>query len=110
MIYSLICLGSNGHPSSPNSLHYYTSSSPTLYERAMQAVGSIIQDYDSDKQFPVLGFGAKIPPHGQLSHEFFVNLTSNPFCAGVEGINFSSVTIILLKINKGRRSTYLLIH
>jgi hypothetical protein len=59
--------------------------SPTLYEQALQSVVSIIQDYDSDKQFPVLGFGAKLPPNGILSHEFFVNLTSNPFCAGVEG-------------------------
>jgi hypothetical protein len=63
--------------------------SPTLYEQALQSVVSIIQDYDSDKQFPVLGFGAKLPPDGILSHEFFVNLTSSPFCAGVEGyINF----------------------
>ena len=59
--------------------------SPTLYEQALLSVVSIIQDYDSDKQFPVLGFGAKLPPDGILSHEFFVNLTSSPFCAGVEG-------------------------
>jgi hypothetical protein len=58
---------------------------PTLYERALQSVVTIIQDYDSDKQFPVLGFGAKIPPAGVLHHEFFVNLTDNPFCAGVGG-------------------------
>ena len=58
---------------------------PTLYEHALQSVVTIIQDYDSDKQFPVLGFGAKIPPHGNLSHEFFVNMTANPFCYGVAG-------------------------
>jgi len=26
----------------------------------------------SDKLFPALGFGAKIPPQGQVSHEFFL--------------------------------------
>jgi len=76
---------SNGVPTSSTSLHFI-SSVPTFYEQALQSVGYVIQDYDSDKQFPVLGFGAKIPPHGQVSHEFFVNLSPNPFCAGVEGV------------------------
>merc|ERR1711911_78638 len=49
--------------------------------------GDIIQDYDSDKQFPALGFGAKIPPSYQVSHEFFLNLNpESPFCAGMEGV------------------------
>jgi len=26
----------------------------------------------SDKLFPALGFGAKLPPQGQVSHEFFL--------------------------------------
>ena len=58
---------------------------PTLYEQALQSVVSIISDYDSNKQFPVLGFGAKIPPTGELSHEFFVNMTPSPYCSGVGG-------------------------
>lgn len=33
-------------------------------------MGDIIQDYDSDKMFPALGFGAKVPPDGHVSHEF----------------------------------------
>jgi GT2 family glycosyltransferase len=56
------------------------------YEQAIWAVVSIIEDYDFDKQFPVLGFGAKIPPSGQVSHEFFVNMNpQNPHCFGVRG-------------------------
>lgn len=56
------------------------------YEQAIWSVVSIVEDYDSDKQFPVLGFGAKIPPHGQVSHEFFVNMNpQNPHCHGVRG-------------------------
>ena len=51
-------------------------------------MGKIIEDYDSDKQFPALGFGAKIPPLNQVSHEFFLNLSTqnNPYCSGVEGL------------------------
>lgn len=76
---------SNGDPKDPNSLHYL-SNRPNQYEQALVAVGDIIQDYDSDKVFPALGFGARIPPHGEVSHEFFLNLqASDPYCAGIEG-------------------------
>jgi len=40
------------------------------YALALRAVGEIIQDYDTDKLFPALGFGAKLPPDGHVSHEF----------------------------------------
>ena len=40
------------------------------YALALTAVGEIIQHYDSDKMFPALGFGAKLPPDGRVSHEF----------------------------------------
>lgn len=46
------------------------------YGMALKAVGEIIQDYDSDKMFPALGFGAKLPPDGRVSHEFA--LVSDP--------------------------------
>jgi len=80
--------GSNGRPTDPNSLHYRDPTGrPNQYVTAIQAVGEIIQDYDSDKQFPCLGFGARIPPKGEVSHEFFLTLdASRPFCAGLEGI------------------------
>ena len=78
--------GSNGNPLSPQSLHYI-SNVPNAYEQAIQAVGGIIQDYDSDKLFPVLGFGARLPPHGMVSHEFFVNMDpTNPYCREITGI------------------------
>jgi len=80
--------GSNGHPQDPNSLHYmHPDGIDNQYAVAIKAVGEIIQDYDSDKMFPVLGFGAKVPPTGVVSHEFFVTLDpNNPFCAGIQGI------------------------
>uniref|UniRef100_A0A672ILU9 Copine-3 n=1 Tax=Salarias fasciatus TaxID=181472 RepID=A0A672ILU9_SALFA len=75
--------GSNGDPKSPASLHYINPHGFNEYLAAIWAVGNVIQDYDSDKMFPVLGFGAQIPPTWQVSHEFPVNFNpANPFCQG----------------------------
>lgn len=77
---------SNRNPTEPNSLHYI-SNQPNDYMKAIWSVGNVIQDYDSDKMYPALGFGAKVPPTWQVSHEFAINFNnSNPFCAGVQGI------------------------
>ena len=80
--------GSNGNPADPRSLHYRDPSGrPNQYQAAITAVGDIVQDYDSDKMFPALGFGARVPPHGAVSHEFFLSLDpASPFCAGLEGV------------------------
>ncbi|XP_058478376.1 copine-3-like isoform X1 [Solea solea] len=79
--------GSNGDPTSPQSLHYINPDGYNEYLAAIWAVGNVIQDYDSNKMFPVFGFGAKIPPNGQVSHEFPINFNpTNPFCAGIEGV------------------------
>ncbi|XP_050548906.1 copine-8-like [Daktulosphaira vitifoliae] len=79
--------GSNGLPSHPKSLHFINNLTMNSYEQAIWSIVSIIEDYDTDKQFPVLGFGAKIPPYGQVSHEFFVNMSvDNPHCFSVRGV------------------------
>ncbi|XP_024999601.2 copine-5 isoform X1 [Gallus gallus] len=78
---------SNGNPSQSTSLHYLSPYQLNAYTMALRAVGEIIQDYDSDKMFPALGFGAKIPPDGRVSHEFPLNGdAANPSCSGIEGI------------------------
>uniref|UniRef100_A0A8C3C578 Copine C-terminal domain-containing protein n=1 Tax=Cairina moschata TaxID=8855 RepID=A0A8C3C578_CAIMO len=78
---------SNGNPSQSTSLHYLSPYQLNAYTMALKAVGEIIQDYDSDKMFPALGFGAKIPPDGRVSHEFPLNGdAANPSCSGIEGI------------------------
>merc|ERR1719410_1588804 len=77
---------SNGDPRHPDSLHFTGRQGENQYTTAIRSVGEIIQDYDSDKQFPALGFGARIPPNGDLSHEFFLNLSDSPFCQGIEGL------------------------
>jgi len=79
--------GSNGNPAVPQSLHYIHPNHPNEYKTAIHAVGNIIQDYDSDKLFPTFGFGAKLPPSGQVSHNFAVNFNpQNPDCLGIGGI------------------------
>ncbi|XP_041692463.2 copine-8-like [Coregonus clupeaformis] len=78
---------SNGNPSQPTSLHYMSPYQLNAYAMALRAVGEIIQDYDSDKMFPALGFGAKLPPDGRVSHEFALNGNpQNPYCSGIEGV------------------------
>ncbi|XP_037550224.1 copine-3 [Nematolebias whitei] len=78
---------SNGDPSSPESLHYINPVGHNEYLQAIWAVGNVIQDYDSTKMFPVFGFGAKVPPSYQVSHEFPINFNpTNPFCSGIEGV------------------------
>ncbi|XP_062857934.1 copine-8 [Trichomycterus rosablanca] len=78
---------SNGNPSQPTSLHYINPYQLNAYAMALRAVGEIIQDYDTDKMFPALGFGAKLPPDGMVSHEFALNGNpENPYCSGIEGV------------------------
>uniref|UniRef100_A0A3Q0R406 Copine Va n=1 Tax=Amphilophus citrinellus TaxID=61819 RepID=A0A3Q0R406_AMPCI len=78
---------SNGNPSQSTSLHYMNPYQMNAYAMALKAVGEIIQDYDSDKMFPALGFGAKLPPDWRVSHEFPLNgNVDNPYCNGMEGI------------------------
>uniref|UniRef100_A0A8C6RC86 C2 domain-containing protein n=1 Tax=Nannospalax galili TaxID=1026970 RepID=A0A8C6RC86_NANGA len=79
--------GSNGDPSSPDSLHYLSPMGVNEYLTALWSVGSVVQDYDSDKLFPAFGFGAQVPPDWQVSHEFALNFNpNNPYCAGIQGI------------------------
>ncbi|KAJ7360434.1 hypothetical protein OS493_015535 [Desmophyllum pertusum] len=78
---------SNGDPGQSTSLHYINPYAPNEYMQALTAVGEIIQDYDSDKLFPSFGFGARIPPSYQVSHQFPLNFNpANPYCAGLTGL------------------------
>jgi hypothetical protein len=69
LMFEIYCL-SSGNPAQPTSLHYMNPYQLNAYGMALKAVGEIVQDYDSDKMFPALGFGAKLPPDGRISHEF----------------------------------------
>ena len=51
--------GSNGTPSHPTSLHYFSPHKANQYQTAIMAVGNILLNYDYDKMIPAFGFGAK---------------------------------------------------
>lgn len=78
--------GSNGDPSRPNSLHYKGDLERNEYLKAIKSVGNILQYYDTDKQIPVLGYGAVIRGvSNDTSHCFAVN--GNIFDPEVDGID-----------------------
>uniref|UniRef100_A0A8C4R4X9 Copine II n=1 Tax=Eptatretus burgeri TaxID=7764 RepID=A0A8C4R4X9_EPTBU len=60
---------SNGDPRDPGSLHHLSPNGTNDYLEALRAVGHIIQDYDADKLFPALGFGARLPPEWKVMSE-----------------------------------------
>mmetsp|Transcript_12871 Transcript_12871/g.21390 ORF Transcript_12871/g.21390 Transcript_12871/m.21390 type:complete len:544 (-) Transcript_12871:514-2145(-) len=52
---------SNGDPAAPSSLHYCDPlGHANTYQQAITAVGSVLEPYDTDKMYPVYGFGAKL--------------------------------------------------
>lgn len=80
---------SNGPPRDPQSLHFLDifGGKPNPYEIALRAVGEIIQQYDSAGMFPAFGFGARIPPNGEVSHQFALNgNNSHPYCSSISEI------------------------
>jgi len=75
--------GSNGDPRQPGTLHYlHEDGQMNDYEKAMTSILSILQKYDHDKKFPVLGFGAKY--NGEVRHAF--QCGTAPEAVGVEGV------------------------
>ncbi len=79
---SMICCidftASNGPASDYNSLHFMDPSGrPNEYQSAISAVGSILEEYDHDKQFPVYGFGGIINGTEQVSHCFPLTFDPN---------------------------------
>ncbi|KAG4070888.1 hypothetical protein HA402_011114 [Bradysia odoriphaga] len=78
---------SNGTPTDPVSLHFINPQRPNNYEIALRSVGNIIEHYDRSQLFPAFGFGAKLPPTGNVSHQFPLNNNpSHPYCKNVEEI------------------------
>eukprot|EP00525_Craspedostauros_australis_P007952 CAMPEP_0198114404 /NCGR_PEP_ID=MMETSP1442-20131203/5802_1 /TAXON_ID= /ORGANISM="Craspedostauros australis, Strain CCMP3328" /LENGTH=452 /DNA_ID=CAMNT_0043771709 /DNA_START=34 /DNA_END=1392 /DNA_ORIENTATION=+ len=59
--------GSNGDPRQPGTLHHI-GSGLNDYEKAIKSIVPILEQFDSDKQIPFLGFGAKYD--GVVRHAF----------------------------------------
>uniref|UniRef100_A0A8C9V495 Copine 7 n=1 Tax=Scleropages formosus TaxID=113540 RepID=A0A8C9V495_SCLFO len=74
---------SNGDPRNSCSLHYINPYQPNEYLKALIAVGEICQDYDSDKRFSALGFGARIPPNYEVSNLSVAFCSHRPEIQGV---------------------------
>uniref|UniRef100_A0A6U1QQM2 C2 domain-containing protein n=1 Tax=Cyclophora tenuis TaxID=216820 RepID=A0A6U1QQM2_CYCTE len=67
---------SNGRPSNSMSLHRQDPTKWNDYQRAISKIGVILQEYDTDKLFPIWGFGAKINSVAQpcfplMQHEVY---------------------------------------
>ena len=79
---------SNGDPRHPSSLHYLNpQTSMNDYTEAIKAVMEILENYDADKQFPVYGFGGKVPGQNTVSHCFALNGNIyNPEVNGTKGV------------------------
>jgi hypothetical protein len=72
MIVAIDFTGSNGNPRTPGTLHYCDPSGRILneYQQAILSIGNVLQEYDSDRRFPVFGFGGKLIPGGPAQHCF----------------------------------------
>ncbi|VDM61816.1 unnamed protein product [Angiostrongylus costaricensis] len=55
-------------------------------EFAIRSIGETLADYTRTDSFLAYGFGARIPPLYRESHEFCLNLETDPICTGVEGV------------------------
>lgn len=81
---------SNGDPTHPDSLHTKNLRNNEYYQ-ALKSVGDILQYYDTDKQFPLFGFGARLPTNQRgsagASHCFALNGNIfDPECEGIDGV------------------------
>jgi hypothetical protein len=83
LITAIDFTASNRDPRDPNSLHFLSADGINQYEKCIRAVGEVLCPYDSDQNFPVFGFGARVG--GVVNHCF--PLTFNPQNPNVQGLN-----------------------
>ena len=70
---------SNKAPHDKNSLHYFSPGNLNQYQRAILALGEILEKYNTSRIIPCYGFGAVLP-NGQTSYDFPLNLNfENPY-------------------------------
>lgn len=64
-------------------MHFNNPHQPNQYHLAIQAIGSVLAEYDFDGKFPVFGFGGKT--RSGVSHCF--PLSDNPNSVEVVGVD-----------------------
>ena len=74
---------SNGNPAKRSSLHYIGNTNQ--YEKALFQVGSILEPYSHDQNFPTFGFGGVPKGERQPNHCFALN--GNPPAPGIQGVH-----------------------
>ena len=79
---------SNGDPQFANSLHAMQPMAMNQYQHALQSVGQVLLEYDTDKMVAAYGYGARLPPdHKTTSHCFPLNFSdANPEVPGIGGL------------------------
>eukprot|EP00934_Nitzschia_sp_Nitz4_P006407 Nitzschia sp. Nitz4//scaffold178_size73299//10038//12047//NITZ4_005692-RA/size73299-processed-gene-0.23-mRNA-1//-1//CDS//3329539101//6397//frame0 len=82
VIVAIDYTASNGDPRKEQSLHHFSKEGMNTYESTMSRICNILSEYDSDKKFPVYGFGAK--KNGELSQCFAVG--DGGEVEGVDGV------------------------
>jgi Copine len=80
-IIAIDATSKNGDPHQPTSLHSFGATNP--YQQALQSLVSILAKYDSDQQYPVYGFGARVDG-GVVNHCF--PFGAAPLHDGVDGV------------------------
>ena len=83
LIVAIDFTASNKDARDPTSLHFHAPGKLNPYQQVLTDLGSVLEEYDSDKRFPVLGFGAKVD--GELKHCFQLTQPDN-LALGVTGI------------------------
>ena len=77
--------GSNGNPALATSLHYQGGLKPNSYHTAIDAIGTVLQEYDSDKKVPAFGYGGLY--QGTTNHCFPLNFNpANPELPGIPAV------------------------
>ncbi|CAD5226669.1 unnamed protein product [Bursaphelenchus xylophilus] len=55
-------------------------------ELAIKAIGEPLREFNISSAYAAFGFGAKVPPHFRESQEFCLNLDTDPYCRGLDGV------------------------
>ena len=75
----------HAHIPPPPSHTYTHTHQDNEYVQAIKSVASVLAPYDSDQLIPTFGFGARVPPDGQVSHCFPLNFNyQKPDVYGVQ--------------------------
>lgn len=112
LIVAIDFTGSNGDPQNDDSLHRIDprpNAPLNQYASAIYHVGAILQEYDSDKQFPAYGFGGTIDGGKSTNHCFPLNLDmgvgARPEIYTVQGL-LNAYSVALTKVGLSGPTLY----